>query len=117
MSQGVLLTVKAICVPGDPNSGIFAVQGKDFKGFQYGRPQSPPKHLLVELFPEGGHLDLFFDQKENGPTVISQADINRVVQTIHREPTEAAARDEDLQKQPQFGCQISSSARNARLVA
>jgi hypothetical protein len=84
---------QAICVPGDPNSGIFTVQGKEFKGFQYGRPQSPPKHLNVELFPEGGHLDLFFDQKKNGPTVISQADINRVLQTIHKVPAEVAVRN------------------------
>jgi len=98
VSQAVLLTVKAICVPGDPNSGIFTVQGKEFKGFQYGRPQSPPKHLNVELFPEGGHLDLFFNQKENGPTVISQADINRVLQTIHKVPAEVAVRNEDVHK-------------------
>jgi hypothetical protein len=96
VSQGLLLTVKAICVPGDPNSGIFAVQGKKFKGFQYGRPQSPPKHLSVELFPEDGHLDLLFGQKENGPTVISQADINRVVQTIHKVPAEVAVRNQDM---------------------
>jgi hypothetical protein len=98
VSQGLLLTVKAISVPGDPNSGIFAVQGKEFKGFQYGRPQSPPKHLSVELFPEDGHLDLLFGQKENGPTVISQADINRVVQTIHKAPAEVAVRNQDMHK-------------------
>jgi hypothetical protein len=92
-SQGVLLLVKAICVPGDPNSGIFAVQGKKFRGFQYGRPQSPPKHLIVELFPDDGHLELFFGQNENGRTLISQADINRVVQTIHKVPAEAAVRN------------------------
>jgi hypothetical protein len=98
VSQGLLLTVKAISVPGDPNSGIFAVQGKEFKGFQYGRPQSPPKHLSVELFPEDGHLDLLFGQKENGPIVISQADINRVVQTIHKVPAEVAVRNQDMHK-------------------
>jgi hypothetical protein len=96
VSQALLLAVKAICVPGDPNSGIFTVQGKEFKGFQYGRPQSPPKHLNVELFSGGGHLDLFFDQKRNGPIVISQADINRVLQTMHKLPAEVAARDEDV---------------------
>ena len=98
VSQAVLLTVKSICVPGDPDSGIFAVQGKEFKGFQYGRPQSPPKHLNVELFPEGGHLDLFFEQKKSGPTLISQADINRVVQTIHKVPAEVAVPDDDVHK-------------------
>jgi hypothetical protein len=98
VSQSVLLTVKALSVPGDPDSGIFAVQGKAFKGFQYGRPQSPPKHINVELFPEGGHLDLFFEQKRSGSTLISQADINLVVQTIHKVPADAAVRDEDVHK-------------------
>jgi hypothetical protein len=84
VSQEMLLVVKAICVPGDPESGIFDVRGTEFKGFQYGRPQSPPKHVNVELFPEDGHLDLFFEQKKNGSVAISQADINRVVQTIHK---------------------------------
>jgi hypothetical protein len=94
-SQWVLLMLKAICVPGDPNSGIFDVQGKEFKGFQYGRPQNPPKHLSVELFPENGHLDLIFDQKQNGPAVISQADINRIIQTIHKAPVEVAIHTKD----------------------
>jgi hypothetical protein len=98
VSQGVLLMVKAICVGGDPNSGIFSVQGKEFKGFQYGRPPSPLHHLSVELFPENGHLDLLFGQKENGPTIISQADINRVVQTIHKVPVEVAVRKVDAHK-------------------
>jgi hypothetical protein len=96
LGQMVLLTVKAICVPGDPNSGIFAVQGKEFKGFQYGRPQNPPQQLDVELFPGDGHLDLIFGQKKNGPTVILQTDINRVVQTIHKVPVDAADRDADV---------------------
>jgi hypothetical protein len=97
-SQAMLLMVKAICVPADPNSGIFAVQGREFRGFQYGRPQSPPKLLDVELFPEDGHLDLLFGQKKDGPTAISQADINRVVQTIHKVPAEVAVRNEEVHK-------------------
>lgn len=92
VSQSVLLMVKAIAVPGDPSSGIFAIQGKEFKGFQYGSPRISPKRLNVELFPEDGHLDLIFGQKKDGPTVISQADINRIVQTIHKAPIEAEGR-------------------------
>jgi hypothetical protein len=95
VSHGVLLMVKAMCVGSDANSGIFSVQGKQFKGFQYGLPQNPPKQLSVELFPADGHLDLIFGQKKNGSTTISQADINRVVQTIHRVPTEVALRGKD----------------------
>ena len=98
VSQGVLLMVKAICVGGDPNSGIFAIQGKEFKGFQYGLPQNPPRRLSVELFPADGHLDLIFAQNKNGPTVISQADVNRVVQTIHKVPIEVARHSADPPK-------------------
>jgi hypothetical protein len=98
VSLGVLLMVKAICVGGDPNSGIFAVQGKEFKGFQYGLPQNPPKQLSVELFPADGHLDLIFGQKKDGPTIISQADVNRIVQTIHKVPIEVALRSGNSHK-------------------
>ena len=98
VSQGLLLFVKAISVPGDPNSGIFAIQGKEFKGFQYGVPQNPPKRLVVQLFPDNGHLDFVFGQKKDGPTIISQADINRIVQTIHKVPAELSARTEATRK-------------------
>ena len=97
VSQGLLLFVKAISVPGDPNSGIFAIQGKEFKGFQYGVPQNPPKRLAVELFPDNDHLEFLFSQKKDGPT-ISQADINRIVQTIHKVPAELSARTEETHK-------------------
>ncbi len=96
VSQGVLIMVKAICIPGDPNSGIFAVQGGEFKGFQYGSPHNPLKQLSVELFPEDGHLDLLFGQKTKGLVVISQADINRIIQTIHKSTTEAVVPKKDL---------------------
>ncbi|HXL22808.1 MAG TPA: hypothetical protein VOA78_10095 [Candidatus Dormibacteraeota bacterium] len=98
VSHSVVLMLKAISVPGDPNSGIFAIQGKEFRGFQYGRVQNPPKQLSVELFPENGHLDLLFGQKKNGPAVISQADINRIVQTIHKVPAEVNVRNEYVHK-------------------
>jgi len=83
VSQGLLLMAKVILATGDPNSGIFEVRAKGFKGFQYGRPMSPPKHLNVELFPEDGHLDLIFEENGTGPTSISQADINRVSEIWH----------------------------------
>jgi hypothetical protein len=98
VSQGLLLMAKVVLATGDPNSGIFEVRANGFKGFQYGRPMSPPKHLNVELFPQDGHLDLIFEQNRNGPTYLSQADINRVVQTIHKVSVEAAGRDAGVRR-------------------
>jgi hypothetical protein len=85
-SEETLLTLKATVIPGDPESGIFDVTGKEFRGFQYGSPQNPSGRINVELYPEGGHFHLLFGEKKGGGTPISQADINRVVQTIHKVP-------------------------------
>ena len=86
VSQETLLLLKGMSLSlyGDPDSGIFDVSGREFKGFQYGSPQNPSGRINVELFPEGGHLDLFFGEKKDGGTPITQADINRVVQTMHK---------------------------------
>jgi hypothetical protein len=87
-SQETLLMLKGMCLSlyRDPESGIFDVTGREFNGFQYGSPQNPSGRVNVELFPDGGHLDLFFSEKKDGGTPITQADINRVVQTIHKVP-------------------------------
>jgi hypothetical protein len=90
VGQGMLLMIKAIAIPGDPNSGIFEVKNAEFRGFQYGSPKASPKQISVELFPDGGHLDLLFFQKQNGSTLISQADINRIVVTTHKLRAESA---------------------------
>jgi hypothetical protein len=86
VSQETLLMLKGMSLSlyGDPESGIFDVSGREFNGFQYGSPQSPSGRINVELFPNGGHLDLFFGEKKDGGTPITQADINRVVLTIHK---------------------------------
>jgi hypothetical protein len=94
VSRGVLLMVKAMCVGGEANSGIFSVQGKEFKGFQYGFPHNSPKPLTVELFPADGHLDLILGQAKDSPSGISQSDVNRIVQTIHKVSTDVAGRGE-----------------------
>lgn len=89
---GVVLLIKAIAVPAGAQSGIYCVRTPYFPGFQYGNPQDRPKTTKVELFPEGGHLDLFFIQKVDGSgPFFSQGEINRVVQTIHRAAPEPRA--------------------------
>lgn len=62
----------------------------EFRGFQYGRPPNA-SNLNVELFADSGSLDFIFGQKANGPTVISQADINRILQTLHKASADTVA--------------------------
>jgi len=40
----------------------------------------------VELYSQSSSLDFIFGQKVNGSIVISQPDINRILQTIHKIP-------------------------------
>jgi len=86
IQQDALLSMKVSTMPKGAESGIFLVNTSEFKGFQYGRPQTPLKNLRVELFNSDVHLDILFGQKPNGSTAIFQADVNRVVQSVHKLP-------------------------------
>ncbi|HWX54338.1 MAG TPA: hypothetical protein VN176_07070 [Verrucomicrobiae bacterium] len=79
----MLLPIKAIAVP--QSAGIFAIQNKDFKGFQWGDPQHSPGSVVADLFSDDRGLEFIFgtDPKAAGPAVV-QADLNRVLQTVKK---------------------------------
>jgi hypothetical protein len=81
---GTLFEMKATTLRPGAESGVFSIRTKEFEGFQYGRPQSPSNRLSVELFASDGHADTIFGQKLNRSIAISQADVNRMVQSIHK---------------------------------
>lgn len=86
-----LLLIKAISMP-KADSGIFSIQTPDFQGFQFGNPQSRPFRITDELYSSDGGIDLIFFQKVDGSTAsISQSEINRVIQSIHKVPARAVA--------------------------
>jgi hypothetical protein len=87
VTRSMLLLMKGISAPRGANSGIFLVRTGDFSGFQFGRPPSSSSGLSVELYSDSGSLDFIFGQKVNGPTIISQPDINLILQTIHKIPS------------------------------
>jgi len=84
VSEQVLLFIKATSMP-KADSGIFSIESGDFKGFQFENPQALPSRITVELFSNDGGVDIIFMQKAGAPE-ISQPEINRVVQSIHRTP-------------------------------
>ena len=88
IQQGMFFSMKTTMMPRGAESGVFLVGTNEFRGFQYGRPQSPPKHLSVKLFKSDGQVDILFGQKPDGSTTISQAGVNRVVQSLHKVTTE-----------------------------
>jgi hypothetical protein len=82
ISGQVLLLIKAISMP-KAGSGILSIQMQDFKGFQFENPQTRPSRITVELFSSEGGIDVIFMQKAGAP-VISQSEINRVIQSIRK---------------------------------
>lgn len=91
ISQAMLILQKGICAPRGADSGIFEVRAGDFEGFQFGRPQSAQTGLSVELYSDTASLDFIFGQKASGSVVISQPDVNRILVTLHKVPSETLA--------------------------
>ncbi len=89
ISGQVLLLIKAISMP-EAGSGIFSIQTRDFKGFQFENPQMCPSRITVELFSNEGGIDIMFMQKSGAP-LISQSEINRVIQSIHKAQLQTAS--------------------------
>jgi hypothetical protein len=95
VGSAMLLVIKGIIIPRGGESGIFRVRTGKFQGFQYGNPQNRPKSMEVRLFADDGGIAFHFAQKEKGPLPpITQAEINRVVQTVRENiaPTSGAGR-------------------------
>jgi hypothetical protein len=88
--SSMLILFKGIMMPRDGESGIFRVRTDKFRGFQYGDPQMRPKSLNVEIFADDGGLYFVFAQRSEGPApAITQAEINRVIQTVRKIPEPA----------------------------
>lgn len=89
ISGQMLLIIKAATMP-DAASGIFSIRTGDFKGFQFENPQMRPSRITVELFSNDGGIHVIFTQKAGAPA-ISQAEINRVIQSIHKAALQTAS--------------------------
>jgi hypothetical protein len=83
VGASMLLTIKGIAI--SEESGIFFLRTKDYKGFQWGNPESRPRHVVADLFSDDSGMEFVFTGKGKGqPMGISQAEINRVLQTVHK---------------------------------
>lgn len=79
-----MLVLKAMATP-PADSNIFAIHSDKFDGFQYQDPRAKPKSILMDLFAQDRGLEFIFLSSEKGAIPhLSQADINRVVRTLHK---------------------------------
>jgi hypothetical protein len=80
-----LLLVKSIALPRSAETGIFNLQNQSYKGFQAGNPQVRQDAIIVHLFSDEGSVEVIFWQKDyRNPTGVSQPEINRIVQSLHK---------------------------------
>ena len=83
-SKMAMLVLKATTTP-RADSGMFSIHTEEFDGFQYQDPQGMPDWVLLDLFaPDRGLEFQFFLNYHGASPHVSQADINRVVQTVHK---------------------------------
>jgi hypothetical protein len=61
-------------------SGIFLIRTPAFRGFQYGNPESGDRRITDDLYSQQGMIGFTFLRGKSGR--ISQAEINRVIQTV-----------------------------------
>ncbi len=64
------------------NSDIFMIDAPDFRGFQYGKPGSGQSQIDDRLYSDKGGVEFRFSSRPPNTAPISQADINRVIQTV-----------------------------------
>jgi hypothetical protein len=94
-----MLALKAMATPA-AGSGIFAIHSGEFDGFQYQDPHARPKSILMDLFAQDRGVEFIFlsSYKDTSPP-ISQADINRIVRTIHKAGPYPAAKQASVAQQ------------------
>jgi hypothetical protein len=91
--EAFLLLVKSIVLPRSAETGIFNLQNQSYKGFQSGNPQVRQDGIILHLFSDEGSVEMIFLQKDyQNPAGVSQPEINRIVQSMHKAtPVVAAA--------------------------
>jgi hypothetical protein len=101
-SAMTLMIVKRMAVPAD--SGMFSITSGEFRGFQYGDPNKHPKQIVVDLYSAHRGVEFVFFRKNRQPLDISQAALNRVIQSLRclavlPQPAAAKFRASDLSAQ------------------
>jgi len=82
--EDVMLSMKSM-LPGSAEHGIFNLQNAGYRGFQQGNPQVRQDTLLLNLYSDDGSVQIKFSQKDyRNPAGVTQAEINRVVQSLQR---------------------------------
>lgn len=85
VGSAMLVLIKGIMMPLGGESGIYRIRTGDFRGFQFGDPRRRSRSIDLEIYNEDGGFGFIFTQRPNGAAPpITQAEINRVVQSLRK---------------------------------
>lgn len=92
----VLLLAKSIMPMKSAETGIFNLRNARYEGFQQGNPTDPKTSkdgVLLSLYADDGSFEILIAEKNyTTPDGVTQPEINRIVQTLHRvEPNSPVA--------------------------
>jgi len=83
--EEVLLMVKSIMPSKPAETGIFNIRNQDYQGFQQGDPRIRQDRLQLDLYSGDGGFEITFFQKDYAsPLGVTQPEINRIVQSLHK---------------------------------
>jgi hypothetical protein len=86
-----LVLITKTSMPPTSDYAIFNIQSDHFHGFQLGDPEHHPRKLCLELFSSDMHVEIvFFQPQQNGASFVTQAELNRIIQTLTEIPTKDA---------------------------
>jgi hypothetical protein len=78
-----LLLTKTIVLSRSAQSGIFAIQNSSLKGFQQANLTEPSEGCIFSLYSDLDRMEFILSEK-NYKGRVSQAEVNRIVQSLHR---------------------------------
>jgi hypothetical protein len=82
--EQVLYLAKSLMPSAPARSGIFNVGTDRYHGFQQGNPETERSGVIVTLFDSDGGVEFVFDAKHYDNPGITQPEINRIVQSLHK---------------------------------
>jgi hypothetical protein len=90
--EEALLVAKSLMPSSPAKSGLFNIKTGDYLGFQQGNLDADHKGALISLFSKDDGVEILFALNEsNAPDLLTQPDVNRVIQTLHRTPISEVA--------------------------
>lgn len=78
----ILLSIKGIAFPASLESGVFAFQFPDKRGFQLGDPRKSRRIDLWVFDLNGHHLEISIGTARDGVN-LTQPELNRILKTLH----------------------------------